>query len=129
MLLEAAQRLAPLDAELARETYLQALGAAMMAGREGQGCGVKETAEAARAAPLGPQPPRTIDLLLDGLTTRFTESYATAVPMLRRALNALTRGDGRGDHEIIWLWFGCPITPEPLAPELWDDESWLMRRS
>jgi DNA-binding CsgD family transcriptional regulator len=124
MLLEAAKRLAPLDPELARETHLQALGAAMLAGRESRGCGVKETAEAARAAPSGPRPPRTIDLLLDGLATRFTEPYATAVPMLRRALYALAGRDGRRDDEIIWLWFGCPITPEPLAPELWDDGMW-----
>jgi DNA-binding CsgD family transcriptional regulator len=121
MLLEAAKRLEPLDAKLARETHLEALGTAMLAGRES---GVKEAAEAARAAPPGPQPPRTIDLLLDGLATRFTESYSTAVPMLRRALHSLAGRDGRGDDEIIWLWFGCPVTPEPLAPELWDDEMW-----
>jgi DNA-binding CsgD family transcriptional regulator len=124
MLLEAAKRLEPLDAELARETHLQALGAAILAGRESSGCGVKETAEAARAAPSGPQPPRTIDLLLNGLATRFTEPYATAVPMLRRALYALAGGDGRGDDELVWLWFGCPVAPEPLAPELWEDEMW-----
>jgi DNA-binding CsgD family transcriptional regulator len=124
MLLEAAKRLEPLDAELARETHLQALGAAMLAGRESGGCGVKETAKAARAAPSGPQPPRTIDLLLDGLATRFTEPYATALPMLRRALYALAGEDGRGDAEIIWLWFGCPVAPEPVALELWEDETW-----
>ena len=23
-----------------------------------------------------------------------------------------------------WLWLACPVTPEPLASELWDDEAW-----
>jgi hypothetical protein len=23
-----------------------------------------------------------------------------------------------------WLWLECAVTPEPLAPELWDDEAW-----
>jgi hypothetical protein len=40
LLLAAAQRLAPLDAALARETYLEALDAAIFAGRLGRGTGV-----------------------------------------------------------------------------------------
>ena len=23
-----------------------------------------------------------------------------------------------------WLWLACPVAPEPIAPELWDDEAW-----
>jgi DNA-binding CsgD family transcriptional regulator len=124
LLLDAAQRLEPLDAGLARETYLEALTAAMLAGRESSGCGVKEAAEAARAAPPGRQPPGPIDLLLDGLATRFTEPYAAALPSLRRALHALAGRDHRGDDDIGWIWFACPLQPEPLAPDLWDDETW-----
>jgi DNA-binding CsgD family transcriptional regulator len=119
LLLDAAKRLEPLDSELARETYLEALGAAIFAGRE-SGCGVREAGEAARAAPPGPQPPRAIDLLLDGLTTRFTEPYAAALQPVRRALHALA---GR-DDDIGWLWLACPVTPEPLAPDMWEDEMW-----
>ena len=70
LLLSAARRLAPLDAGLARETYLEALGAAMFAGRLGGSPGLREVAQAARAAPPAPQPPRPTDLLLDGLATR-----------------------------------------------------------
>ena len=55
LLLEAARRLATLDPTLARETYLDALSAAMFAGRfAGPGGSVLEVAEAASAAP----PPR-----------------------------------------------------------------------
>jgi hypothetical protein len=54
LLLSAARRLEPLDAALARETYLEALDAAMWVGNiEGLG-GALEVAEAARAAPPGP---------------------------------------------------------------------------
>ena len=35
----------------------------------------QDVAEAARAAPPGPEPPRAIDLLLDGLAVRFTDGY------------------------------------------------------
>src|SRR5690606_12586747 len=23
-----------------------------------------------------------------------------------------------------WLWLSCPVAPEPIAPEVWDDEAW-----
>jgi DNA-binding CsgD family transcriptional regulator len=124
LLLDAARRLEPLDLELARETYLDAVTTVMCTGSESGGCGVRAVAEAARQAPPGPQPPRTADLLLDGLAARFTEPYAVALPSLRRAVYALAGRDGHGDDSPRWLWFVCPVTPEPLAPELWDDEIW-----
>ena len=124
LLLEAAKRLEPLDVELARETYLEAVTAAMCTGSDSAGCGVKVVAEAARKAPRGPQPPRPVDLLLDGLATRFTEPYAAALPSLRQALDALAGGDSRGADNPRWLWFACPVAPEPLALDLWDDETW-----
>ena len=51
LLLAAAKKLGPLDSGLARETYLEALGAAIFAGRLGRGLSVREVAEAARTAP------------------------------------------------------------------------------
>jgi DNA-binding CsgD family transcriptional regulator len=122
-LLDAAKRLEPLNVELARETYLQALTASIFAGREGPGSEIMEAAEAARAAPAGPRS-RPVDLLLDALATRFTESYAAALPSLRQALHALARRDCHDEDALRWLWFSCPVTPGPLAPELWDDQIW-----
>jgi DNA-binding CsgD family transcriptional regulator len=119
LLLKAAKLLKPLDVRLARETYLEALAAAIFAGRLASGAGVREVADAARAAPPAPQPPRALDLLLDGLATRFTEGYAAGVPPLRRALHAFRREDSRGEDDIRWLWLACRI-----APDLWDDETW-----
>ena len=120
LLLEAAQRLQVLDVGLARETYLEALGAAVFAGRLGGRCGVGEVAEAARAAPLVPEQRRPIDLLLDGMATRFTEGYGAAVPALRRALQAFRGDAARSEDDILrWLWLAWL-----LAGDLWDDEAW-----
>ena len=107
LLLDAARRLEPLDAAMARETHLEAMAAAMYAGRLGDKPGVRETAEAAQAAPAAPQPPRAIDLLLDGLATRFTEGYSAGVPPLRRALDAFRRVEGLTARDVRWLWLAC----------------------
>jgi DNA-binding CsgD family transcriptional regulator len=115
LLLKAAMRLAPLDARLARETCLDALAAAIFAGRLGRECGVREVAEAARDAPPAPEPPRPMDLLLDGLAAMFTEGHTAGAPTLRRALDAFRSQDDDGH----WSWLACRV-----ATELWDDEAW-----
>jgi DNA-binding CsgD family transcriptional regulator len=119
LLLDAARRLEPLDAAMARETHLEAMAAAMFAGRLGGKPGVREAAEAAQAAPAAPQPPRAIDLLLDGLATRFTDGYPAGVPPLRKALTAFRREEGLTARDVRWVWLACR-----LAQDLWDDELW-----
>src|SRR3954470_18067488 len=119
LLLDAARRLEPLDAGMARETHLEAMAAAMFAGRLGEEPSVLETAETARAAPAGPQPPRAPDLLLDGLATRFIEGYAAGVPPLRDALGAFRDVEGLTAGDLRWLWLACR-----LAQDLWDDDLW-----
>ena len=91
LLLKAAKRLEPLDIGLARVTYLEALSAAISAGRLGGRDGVRKTADAARRAPPSPEPPRAPDLLLDGLAVLHTEGYAAGTPMLKRALRRVPR--------------------------------------
>ena len=117
LLLEAARRLDPLDAALARETYLEAIASAMFAGRLGTGPDVHEVAEAARASNRVPAP-GPADRLLDALVTRFTEGYAASVAPLSRALRAFGEPDGGGE-DLRWLWLACR-----LAQDLWDDELW-----
>ena len=125
LLLEAARQLEHLDGRRSREAYLEALGAAIFAGRLGRGPGEREIAEAAQAAPAEPSPPRATDLLLDGIATRYTEGYGPAVGPLKRALEeAHTTAGGGGDEILRWLWLACPVAPEPIAPELWDEETW-----
>ena len=119
LLLEAARRLDPLDAALARETYLEAIASAMFAGRLGTGPDVHEVAEAARASNRVPAP-GPADRLLDALVTRFTEGYAASVEPLSRALRAFGEPDGGGE-DLRWQWLACR-----LAQDLWDDELWHM---
>jgi DNA-binding CsgD family transcriptional regulator len=119
LLLEAARRLEPIDVRLARETYLDALSAAMFVGRLDGGVGLLAVAKAARGAPVMPQPVRPLDLLLDGLALLITDGYAVAAPVVRRALSAF-RGDeiSPGD-KIRWLFLACRS-----AHDMWDDEGW-----
>jgi DNA-binding CsgD family transcriptional regulator len=119
-LLDAALRLEPLDTAMARETHLEAITAAMFAGRLGDGPGLREVAEAAQAAPAAEQP-RAIDLLLDGLATRFTEGYSASLPPLRKALGELRDVEELTERDMRWLGLGCR-----LAQDLWDDELWYV---
>jgi DNA-binding CsgD family transcriptional regulator len=116
LLLQAAQRLGPLDAALARDTYLEALWAAIRTGGSGGGYTARQVAEAAWAAPRAAEPPRAVDLLLDGLTARSAKGYSAGVPALRRALKALC--DENDGSDTRWLWLGCNT-----ALDLWDDEA------
>ncbi|GAA1396154.1 LuxR family transcriptional regulator [Kitasatospora putterlickiae] len=120
LLLDAAGRLARAGDASAREAYLDALGSAVFAGRLGRRTGVREVAEAARAAPPGALPARPTDLLLDGLTTWFLDGCAEGGPLLRSALEAFRQATGRGGGDTTrWLWLTWLV-----AGELWDDEAW-----
>lgn len=127
LLLDAARRLEPLDAALARDTLLEAVGAAIFAGGLSDGPGLREVAEEARAAPSPPQP-RTLDVLLDSVAGLVIDGFAPSVDSLRDALGRVRRelrsGAIHADGDRRWLWLACPVTPEPLALELWDDDAW-----
>jgi DNA-binding CsgD family transcriptional regulator len=120
LLLDAARRLVPLDPGQARETCLEALAAAIFAGRLGNG---RDVLEAARATSAASQPPRAIDLLLDGLATRATEGYAAGVAPLREALEAFRRDDGDNPANDRWLWLACRIAADLWEHEIWDELS------
>jgi DNA-binding CsgD family transcriptional regulator len=125
LLLRAAERLERIDVSLARATYLDAVAAAMFAGRlASPGGSTMEVARAAAAAPQPPHRPRPPDLLLDGLAVLYTQGYAAAVPLLRQAL-AAADSSTPSDEEPHWLWLACVV-----ASHVWDDERWelLSRR-
>jgi DNA-binding CsgD family transcriptional regulator len=125
LLLSAARRLEPLNAALARETHLEALGTAVWAGDLDSPGVLRAAAEAARAAPSGPDPPRAVDALLDGVALRLTEGYAAAAPTLTRALRQVLALDVANDEAGRWLWLaGGRATVWLVALELWDAESW-----
>jgi DNA-binding CsgD family transcriptional regulator len=121
LLLKAARELEAVDPALARATYLEALSAAMFAGRLARGGGVVEISEAALAGPPASQPPGPSDLLLDGLAVRFTQGYAAGAPILKEALDAFRRATSLSAEEARWLWFASWI-----ALFLFDDEAWTV---
>jgi DNA-binding CsgD family transcriptional regulator len=121
LLLKAARQLEPLDPRLARETYLEALSAALFGGGLSGGCNAVEVARAARAAPSPPPPARPPDLLLDGLALLVTEGYPAAVPVLRQAMSAFRDTDLSAEEGLRWLWPACHT-----AVLVWDYDSWDM---
>jgi DNA-binding CsgD family transcriptional regulator len=94
-----------------------------LAGDLGRPGGRREVAEAARAAPPGPDPPRAVDVLLDALALRVTQGYAAAAPTLARALELLLTMDCSTREARRWLWL-VGGRAGSIAIELWDDESW-----
>ena len=119
LLLAAARRLSRLDPALARETYLEALSAAMFAGRlAAPGEGVRDVAQAASSAPASPGS-RAPDLLLDGLVMLFSEGYEAAAPSLRRAHGAFDAAGMPATEQLRWKWLATVS-----AVHLWDDALW-----
>jgi DNA-binding CsgD family transcriptional regulator len=119
LLVAAARRLVPLEAGLALDTFLDAIAAAMFAGRLADGTGVEEVAAIVRATPCS-RPPERGDLILDALVTRFTNGYAAAVPSSERALGAFRGGvDPQEGLRRYWL-------VASMAADLWQDEHWQM---
>ena len=120
LLLRAAKRLESLDPRLARDTYLDAWGAALVAGRFARpGANLLDVSAAARSAPAAPQDPHPGDLLLDGLATLIIGGPAAAMPSLRRAVDAFL---GRQVSADRWLHWGVSASNAALA--LWDLDSW-----
>jgi hypothetical protein len=119
LLLKAAKQLEPLDVNLARETYLDAICAAIFAGRLALGAGLREVAAAARDAAPSSGSPDFVDLMLDGLALMVTDGHAAGTPDLERALSMIVDDEdaARGDR-IRWLWVA-----NNTAMNLWDDDA------
>jgi DNA-binding CsgD family transcriptional regulator len=122
LFLRAAGRLERLDPELARETYLEALGGAMASDVEVDG-GASTVAAAARAAPPGTGPPRTVDLLLDAFAIRLIDGYAAAAPTLARALELLLAMVVSKQDVGRWLSLSSARNSNIVALEMWDDQA------
>lgn len=119
-LLAAARALESLDAELARATHLEALAAAMYAGRLGDAATLPEVAAAGRAALAGPAEISTPgDLLLSGMTSRVLDGPGAGAEQLRVGLE-LSNADTFGGDGPVTQW-PFPIVQESAAHELWDD--------
>jgi DNA-binding CsgD family transcriptional regulator len=119
LFLKAAQRLSPLNTQRARETYLEALLAALVVGRLSRDASVMEVAQAAREAPAASDPPSAADLLLDGVALAITEGYIVGAPVLQRAVHAFRGSDISTEAVLRWGGFAGYV-----AESSWDEESW-----
>ena len=120
LMLQAAQRLENLDADLAKQTYLEAMVAAIYAGRLARGRDARQVARAARPATpghSGPEPLPHSELLIHGLAVRLADGYVAAAPTLKEAL----RRYRAEPPELGWL----SVSYNVVAMDLWDDEAWF----
>ena len=123
LLLDAAAQLERLDPAAARETYVQAIGAAMYASGLHTDPGLRKAAQAARNAPPPSQPPRSIDLILDGIAMWFTERPTIGAPPLRLAVQTF-RNEALDGHEATMRWLSLyPVVLLMALFALWDDDS------
>jgi tetratricopeptide (TPR) repeat protein len=117
LLLQAAERLQPLDPDLALDAFLEALVAGIYAGRLAVGGGISEVARGAKSAPFGDEPLPHPQLLLRGLAMRLLDGYDAAAPVLKEAL----RQYRAQPWELDALCHPYSI----VAMELWDDDAWF----
>lgn len=117
LLLAAAQGLEGLDPVLARDTYIEALAAAIYGGRLGDADVVADVAKAILDATADDESDRARDLILRGQALLAAEGQAAAIPTLRRAQQAFL--DQAPDSlELHWVWFASRA-----AQDLWDAET------
>jgi DNA-binding CsgD family transcriptional regulator len=117
LLLAAAERWERLTPAVARETYLDAIAAALFVGRLSTTAGLPEVAAA--AGRLSTSSGRPEDLLLDGLTAVLADGYEVGAPRLQRAVSAFRTGDLDPGQAIRWLWLATHA-----AHDVWDSDSW-----
>jgi len=115
ILLRAAERFDPFDADLARATHLEAMQAALYAGRLATGADALSVAHSTRAASLRET---ATGALLAGFSTLLVDGYTPAVPLFRRAIELLASDHARPEERLRWLMLGCIA-----AGVLLDDEA------
>jgi DNA-binding CsgD family transcriptional regulator len=119
LLLSAARELESLDPNLARATYLDALNAALFAGRLATGGSALEVSRAALGGPRSSQPPLAWDLLLDGVALLMTDGPSIGVPILKRAVSAFSAEAIAAEESMPWFWLAGRV-----AAFIWDYERW-----
>jgi DNA-binding CsgD family transcriptional regulator len=119
LLLKAAQHLERLDVRRARETYLDALTAAISAGRRATGASAGVVATAAIESRPCAESQRPPELLLDGLALVVTDGYASGTPVLKEALRAFRADDLGREERLRWSWLAGRA-----AALIWDYDSW-----
>jgi DNA-binding CsgD family transcriptional regulator len=128
LLLSAARRFEPFDPRLARDTYLEALEAAILEGGSGGDANMAVAAEAARNASPSGEARRTADFILDALAVWLTDGYVAAAPMLVSALASVRtlHADADADDADRVLWMAGSRVGGIIANEVWDYDAGRM---
>jgi DNA-binding CsgD family transcriptional regulator/tetratricopeptide (TPR) repeat protein len=118
LLVKAAERLKPVNLDLARETYLYAWMAAALAGHLGAADDLLEISRAIQALPPPKQRPRPRDLLPEALARLVTDGPGAAAPALRQAASDMASANTPAEEvlQFGWMAYGA-------ADALWDEES------
>jgi DNA-binding NarL/FixJ family response regulator len=119
LMLRAASRLEQVDLKLARDTYLDALIAAIFSGHLAVEANVLAVAKAARAISSSDGPLRASDLLLDGLSLLITDGFKSGTAVLKAALGAFRGDDPSTEERLRWSWIAGGT-----AGFIWDHETW-----
>ncbi len=119
-LLSAAQALDDIDEDLARDTHLEALAAAMYAGRLAPPNLLGDVATAGRASvDRLTEIRRPVDFLLSGVTARILDGPGAGLAHMRSALELWNAHEESTDaKDRSWPF---PVAQESAAHELWDD--------
>jgi DNA-binding CsgD family transcriptional regulator len=117
LLVAAARQFQTIEPRLARDTYLDALAAALFVGRFGGDVSVREVAAAVDAATL--ESAGAPDLLLAGLTETITNGYGAGASGLKRAVAAFRADTIATPEAVRWLWLATHA-----AHDVWDEDSW-----
>jgi DNA-binding CsgD family transcriptional regulator len=115
LLLKAATRLEPFDMAVARETYLNAWGAASLTAYLDQGGPLMTISRSIRALPPPLDGRGALDLLLDALGRLAVDGYAAAAPTFRLATTALAHIPV--EDVLKWGWASASA-----SMAIWDDE-------
>jgi DNA-binding CsgD family transcriptional regulator len=119
LLLAAAQHLEIHDPRRARETYLDAITAALFAGNLANGGHARDVARAALAAPQGVGTLSASDQLLKGLALLVAEGPAAGTPVTKQALEVFRGSTITTEERLRWSWLAGRT-----AAFIWDYDTW-----
>jgi DNA-binding CsgD family transcriptional regulator len=119
LMLKAASRLEQIDLKLARDTYLDALTAALFAGRLAVDATALQVAVATRAGPSSAEPLGASELLLEGLALLITDGYKSGTAVLKKAMSAFRADEVAVEERLRWLWLAGGA-----AGLIWDYDTW-----
>jgi DNA-binding CsgD family transcriptional regulator len=120
LLLAAARKFETLDVRVSRDTYLDAWGAALFAGRLASGGSLHDVSRAVATAAKPAQPPRPSDPLLDGFAQVFTDGRPAAAPVLQHATAGFASSEASVEEVLRWGWLATAAAVFP-----WDYDTCL----